>query len=107
MSFVTCEPNLKHANDYKDESDIFFDEPVSWLRKNPHLINDATYVVLYENLYNKIYDELDLQKKFKICEKFFNSFVKPTTTSDKNLFVLCLKKLRENKRDEFSKKYEL
>ena len=57
MSFLTCEPNLKHIQDYKDESDIFFDDPVSWLGKNPHLISDATYVLLYENLYNKIYDK--------------------------------------------------
>ena len=91
MRFLACEPNLKHAKDYKNESDIFIDDPVRWLRKNYDLIINATYVVLYENVYNKIYDELELLKKFKICEKFFNSFVKPTTTTVKYMFVLCLK----------------
>lgn len=34
MRFLRCEPNLNNDQPYADEADIFYKDPVSWLRRN-------------------------------------------------------------------------
>ena len=37
MRFLTCEPNLKQINDYKDEADQFDSNPEEWFTQNKRM----------------------------------------------------------------------
>ncbi|SPP84917.1 GPI mannosyltransferase 3 isoform X1 [Drosophila guanche] len=57
MRFLTCEPNLKHQENFKDEADRFYESPNHWL--NSHIpIHPRTalptHVVLFDSLTEKI-----------------------------------------------------
>lgn len=100
MNFLTCEPNLKNKANYMDEADLFFENPSRWLEKNSKIVNKATYIVLFENLYNDIantvnYNTLPIIHKFYVCHKHFYSLTKQTKTTDKKLFILCLRKSKK------------
>jgi hypothetical protein len=103
MNFLNCEPNLANEKDYIDEADLFFADPSQWLEKHETLIDKSTYIVLFENLYNKLansvenLNEMKIFNKFYICNKFFYSYKKQTENTDKKLFLLCLKKLKFSK----------
>lgn len=51
--FLTCEPNLSNNDFYKDEADIFFDDPQKWLEEKfpkKDLCRIPSHIVLYSNL---------------------------------------------------------
>jgi len=57
MRFLTCEPNLEKKEQYKDEADRFFEDPVHWI--NSHipmhpLTALPTHVVLFDPLAENI-----------------------------------------------------
>ncbi|XP_014230783.1 GPI mannosyltransferase 3 isoform X1 [Trichogramma pretiosum] len=57
MRFLTCEPNLSGAKDYKDESDHFFTNPMLWLEAN--YPNDTksklpSHLILYDSTIRRI-----------------------------------------------------
>ncbi|KAH8303800.1 hypothetical protein KR018_006602, partial [Drosophila ironensis] len=57
MRFLTCEPNLDKKEQYKDEADRFFDDPLRWLNANVpvHPITAMpSHVVLFDPLAEKI-----------------------------------------------------
>lgn len=57
MRFLTCEPNLKQQQNFKDEADRFYDAPMHWLRSHiPMHPRTAlpSHVVLFDSLSDKI-----------------------------------------------------
>ncbi|XP_068143172.1 GPI mannosyltransferase 3 [Drosophila tropicalis] len=57
MRFLTCEPNLNNADNFKDEADRFFNSPVHWLKSHIPVHPPTarpTHVVLFDSLTNKI-----------------------------------------------------
>ncbi|XP_034481577.1 GPI mannosyltransferase 3 isoform X1 [Drosophila innubila] len=57
MRFLTCEPNLKQQENFKDEADRFYDAPMHWLRSHiPVHPRTAlpSHVVLFDSLGDKI-----------------------------------------------------
>ena len=75
MRFLTCEPNLKQIEDYKDEADRFYESPMSWVRSYiPSYPRSAmpTHVVLYEPLAGKLNEFL---VNYKVVERIENAEV--------------------------------
>ncbi|XP_026849619.1 GPI mannosyltransferase 3 isoform X1 [Drosophila persimilis] len=61
MRFLTCEPNLKNQENFKDEADRFYESPNHWLSSHiPIHPRTAlpTHVVLFDSLTEKIGDFL-------------------------------------------------
>lgn len=96
MRFLTCEPNLKHQENYADEADIFERDPMSWLQQEYNSIaslepnnnveklqrekrnyvgkNIPSHVVLFDVLVSKVYDFLN-QNSFQKCHEIFHAHV--------------------------------
>lgn len=87
MQFLTCEPNLNKQENYIDEADVFYNDPVKWLSNNQNVIENSTYVILFESLYKQVGH---LFNNLKICKRFFYSFVQQSERTDKTLLLLCL-----------------
>lgn len=55
---LTCEPNLHDTLNYKDEADVFFENPIKWLDESYTLSKDGkqlpTYIVMFDVLSNKL-----------------------------------------------------
>lgn len=89
MRFLTCEPNLKDADDYRDEADIFYEDPEHWLKveykqqKQPlpsHLI-----------YFNTLQLDISLflsQSGYKQCGKFFHTHL-PEGKVGSHVIVSC------------------
>lgn len=70
--FLTCEPNLNHTINIREEQDLFYDDPLAWLNKEVHQRPD--YVVTYDNLEPKLlsyFDSLDMSP----IQRFFHSAI--------------------------------
>lgn len=96
MRFLTCEPNLKHQENYVDEADIFERNPMSWLQQEYNSIptEDSTiseqklhegkrnsfgkslpsHVVLFDVLVDKVYGFLS-RNGFRKCHEIFHAHV--------------------------------
>lgn len=73
MRFLHCEPNLKNDENYMDEADTFYKDPMSWVRKNlPVHPRSAlpSHVVAFDNLEPQIKDFLSVYEK---KETFFHT----------------------------------
>ncbi|XP_058451373.1 GPI mannosyltransferase 3 [Malaya genurostris] len=73
MRFLRCEPNFENVDNYVDEADTFYKDPMSWIRKNlPVHPRSAlpTHVVAFDSLEPKIKDFLSVYKQ---KESFFHS----------------------------------
>lgn len=66
MQFLTCEPNFLKKDNYLDEADTFFANPVSWIRSHiPVYPKTAlpSHVILFDNLQPKIKEFLSSYKQ--------------------------------------------
>lgn len=66
MNFLTCEPNLKNATNYKDEAELFYEEPMKWIEFNIpiHPIEEMPkYVVMFDVLEPRILQFLSIYKR--------------------------------------------
>lgn len=57
MRFLTCEPNLGKQEQYKDEADRFFEDPLRWLNSNipvHPLTAQPSHLVLFDPLAENI-----------------------------------------------------
>ena len=75
MRFLTCEPNLKQVDNYKDEADRFYEAPINWIRSQiPSYPRSAmpSHVVLYEPLASKLNEFL---VNYKVVERIENAEV--------------------------------
>lgn len=88
MKFLTCEPNLKSISDYQDEADLFYENVPGWFMKNRQMVKETSFIVMFQNLYEQTKDELN---DFKICKKFFHSFIQQSARTHQYLLLLCSK----------------
>lgn len=75
MRFLTCEPNLKQMDNYKDEADRFYESPKTWIRSNvPSYPRTAmpSHVVMYEPLASQLNEFL---LNYKVLERIENAEV--------------------------------
>lgn len=73
MRFLRCEPNLDNVDNYLDEADNFYNDPMGWIRKNlPVHPRSAlpTHVIAFDSLEPKIKDFLSVYRQ---TESFFHS----------------------------------
>lgn len=57
MRFLTCEPNLNNQNNYVDEADHFYNDPLAWYKFHiPVYPRSATpsHLILFDNLVDKL-----------------------------------------------------
>ncbi|CAG5107775.1 Similar to PIG-B: GPI mannosyltransferase 3 (Drosophila melanogaster) [Cotesia congregata] len=59
IEFLTCEPNLQNQDNYLDEADIFFNDPMAWLEKRYTNSTLPLLVVIYDNLAPRIKGFID------------------------------------------------
>ena len=96
MRFLTCEPNInKSVANYLDEADRFYSSPNEWYLENKDELN-ATHLVLFENLFNRIKTELQNSEldsflsRFEKCERFMYSFVEQSKRVGKYI-MMCFR----------------
>lgn len=66
MRFLTCEPNLKKIKSYKEEQEIFFENPMDWLETNylnNAAVNLPSHLVVLDSLLEQIQPFLQNYKK--------------------------------------------
>lgn len=98
MRFLTCEPNLKQINDYKDEADQFDSNPEEWFTQNKRMNKPISLVVIFENYYKRL-EEIAVNNtetarfldRFKVKEKFAHSIVGQSRRTGNFLYLLNLK----------------
>ncbi|KAL7648671.1 UNVERIFIED_CONTAM: hypothetical protein RMT77_000578 [Armadillidium vulgare] len=77
IRFLTCEPNLNRIENYEDEADVFFKDPLKWIDReynaNPgQTSNLPTYVIMFDILYETLEPFL-MENNYKFRKKIFNS----------------------------------
>lgn len=68
MNFLTCEPNLKNATNYRDEAEIFYEDPMKWIEFNipVHPIEELPqFVVIFDVLEPRILQFLSVYKRIR------------------------------------------
>ena len=94
MRFLTCEPNLDEIPDYQDEAQIFYRDPIKWLKTevvkgpNKHVYS---HIVIFDSLEVRV--EKFLSKgKYQRCGKFFFSHLSGDERRSKHILVFCRNK---------------
>ncbi|KAL4236615.1 hypothetical protein ACF0H5_004999 [Mactra antiquata] len=89
MRFLTCEPNLKYVQDYKDEAEIFFDDPIGWLKQEYATTSEPwpSHLVYYSTLHTQIGLYLE-QSGYKECASYFHTHL-PEGRVGRRVIVQC------------------
>ena len=90
MRFLTCEPNLRKLENYIDEADQFYLNPLNWLN-NEFAINPAkspSHIVLFENLWMQFRGWFSSYGYGK-CANFFNTHFPISSRQSSYLLILC------------------
>merc|ERR1711988_1972886 len=94
LRFLTCEPNLKHEDDYLDEADIFYQNPMSWLEKEYSDHQVPSHLVMFSTLAPGVNEFLQ-NHGYRECRTFFHTHF-PEGRVSSHVVVWCLEtKLRE------------
>ncbi|XP_050443726.1 GPI mannosyltransferase 3 [Adelges cooleyi] len=74
---LTCEPNINNTPNYKDEADIFFENPTEWF--------ENTYLFKYENnypshiiMFNVLSEQIEMflkERNYKKVIEFFHTYL--------------------------------
>lgn len=89
MRFLTCEPNLKQEENYVDEADVFYSDPVLWL-KLQYAATAApwpSHLVYFNSLQNELSQYL-LQNGYKDCAYLFHTHL-PEGRVGSHVIVSC------------------
>ncbi|KAH3697157.1 GPI mannosyltransferase 3-like [Dreissena polymorpha] len=89
MRFLTCEPNLKQEDNYVDEADAFYRDPVLWL-KSQYAATAApwpSHLVYFNSLQNELSQYL-LQNGYKDCASLFHTHL-PEGRVGSHVIVSC------------------
>ncbi len=104
MRFLTCEPNLSGQPDYIDEADIFYSDPIKWLRSEyPGETRDKpsgatshdsirtlpTHLVMFNALEVTLGEYL-LARNYSKCATFFHTHA-PEGRVGSHVVVFCRK----------------
>ncbi|XP_014616756.1 PREDICTED: GPI mannosyltransferase 3 [Polistes canadensis] len=70
--FLTCEPNFTNSNDYVDEADQFFENPMLWIRNNDLQKHGVipSHLIMFDNIPSKIKDFLE---NYRLLSKVFHT----------------------------------
>ncbi|XP_034944229.1 GPI mannosyltransferase 3 [Chelonus insularis] len=71
MRFLTCEPNFNNEENYQDETDQFFADPMKWINKNYNNSTVPRILIMYDNLVPRIKTFLD--KHYYLVVELFDS----------------------------------
>ncbi|GLV38019.1 Phosphatidylinositol glycan anchor biosynthesis class B [Carabus blaptoides fortunei] len=75
--FLTCEPDLTNTPNYKDEADMFYDQPNKWLHTHyPPNGTLPTHIVTFDTVVPTI---TSILSRYKPTHRFFHTTV-PTST---------------------------
>ena len=89
MRFLTCEPNLKEADDYQDEADIFYEDPEHWLKlEYKHQKQPLPSHLIYFNTLQLDISLFLSQSGYKQCRKFFHTHL-PEGKIGSHVIVSC------------------
>lgn len=92
VRILTCEPNLTSAPDYKDEADIFYDDPTRWLDEEWEVLEQnagyPTHLVMYEKLWSNLTAWFK-RKGYRRCAKLFNTHFPISSRQSSYLLLLC------------------
>ncbi|XP_060570497.1 GPI mannosyltransferase 3-like [Ruditapes philippinarum] len=74
MNFITCEPNLERKENYTDSGEIFFNDPVGWLKKEYGMTSRPwpSHLVYFSPLQKQLGLYLT-QSGYKDCASFFHT----------------------------------
>ncbi|KAK9762674.1 glycosylphosphatidylinositol anchor biosynthesis [Basidiobolus ranarum] len=94
MWFITCQPplNLTSANDYKDESDVFYEDPLGFLNTNFEPNGSRkwpSHLVLFEALVEQIRPKLAAHG-YHECARIFNSHFHDDSRRNGAVLVYCM-----------------
>ncbi|KAK0055400.1 GPI mannosyltransferase 3 [Biomphalaria pfeifferi] len=89
MRFLTCEPNLLGIANYTEESDLFYQDPKGWLKKEYSISrrNWPTHIVYFDVLHWDINSVL-IQGGYKLCQEFFHTHL-PEGRVGGSVYVSC------------------
>lgn len=89
MRFLTCEPNLNQEEDYKDEAEIFYEDPEDWLKKEykQQKTSLPSHLVYFNTLHFDISVFLS-QSGYRQCGKFFHTHL-PEGRLGSHVIVSC------------------
>ncbi|XP_050525258.1 GPI mannosyltransferase 3 [Daktulosphaira vitifoliae] len=69
---LTCEPNINEESYYKDEADLFFDNPLKWLDETYYKKKVPSHIVIFNVLANEV--QLFLKEKnYTVTKEFFHT----------------------------------
>jgi len=89
MRFLTCEPNLHSIDNYTDEADVFYRDPVAWLTSE----YGGTERPLPSHLvfFSPLYEHIDLyltQNGYRDCASYFHTHI-PEGRVGSHVIVAC------------------
>ncbi|CAF3525934.1 unnamed protein product [Adineta steineri] len=88
LNFLTCEPNLNNrTNDYMDEADKFFLNPIESLKQRLHDINPS-HLIMFDTLYDQVKEIFDGDQWFFVKDIIFNSHIQHTSRHGKMIYIL-------------------
>lgn len=89
MNFLTCEPNLGHKENYTDEAEVFFNDPIGWLKKEYGMTSRPwpSHLVYFSPLKKQLGLYLT-QSGYKDCASFFHTHI-PEGRVGSHVLVSC------------------
>ena len=89
MRFLTCEPNVTHDPQHADEANVFFEDPLKWLKAEFLGTNKQlpTHLVMFNPLEVTLGEYL-FDNNYFSCAKFFHSHV-PEGRVGSHVVVYC------------------
>uniref|UniRef100_A0A0N5AD87 Mannosyltransferase n=1 Tax=Syphacia muris TaxID=451379 RepID=A0A0N5AD87_9BILA len=84
---LDCTPNFYHITGSVDEADRFYENPQSFLLNNQLLAN-ATYVVVFSDMYKTLAPMLE-NENFKLCGRFFHAHFLTSERQSSHIHVAC------------------
>ncbi len=91
LRFLTCEPNLAAADRYKDEADVFYDDPEKWLEAEfPEESSPPSMLVMFDVLEDRVGKFLDA-RGYRRCAEFFHTHI-PEGRIGRTISVHCLRR---------------
>ena len=95
MRFLTCEPDLSHQANYTDEADIFYEDPVKWLRAEYSSHKLPTHVILFDRLLDQVGQYL-ADHGYRECRKLFHTHI-PEGRVGSHVLVWCLRRAQKHR----------
>ncbi|XP_067678293.1 GPI mannosyltransferase 3-like [Haliotis asinina] len=89
MRFLTCEPNLQQLDNYTDEAEVFFHDPVRWLKTeySGTRLSWPSHIIYFSPLQGTVGSLLN-QNGYKQCARYFHTHL-PEGRVGSHVLVSC------------------